>query len=76
MIVSFICLRMLLYILLTVLFQAMTTFNWATAFTSDEKKIAENRKLTTVHYEKEKQETGCRATGSVRTNTNSLDCRG
>ena len=38
----------------------MTMFNWATAFTSDEKKIAENRKLPTVHYEKEKQETGCR----------------
>ena len=34
-------------------------FNWATAFTSDEKKIAENRKLPTVHYEKEKPGTGC-----------------
>ena len=34
-------------------------FDWATAFTSDEKKIAENRKIPVVSYEKEKPGTGC-----------------
>jgi hypothetical protein len=33
--------------------------DWDKAFTSDAKKIAENQKLPTIRYEKEKPSTGC-----------------